>query len=66
MSEKLAIDGGPKAGTNQLRPWPHFDEKAIEDHAAAVKKVVENYTDLLAEDPKTPVSGSLALSSRRS
>jgi dTDP-4-amino-4,6-dideoxygalactose transaminase len=34
MSEKLAIDGGPKAVTNQLVGWPKFDEaaiKAVED-----------------------------------
>ena len=29
MSEKLAVDGGPKAVTNQLVGWPKFDEKAI-------------------------------------
>jgi dTDP-4-amino-4,6-dideoxygalactose transaminase len=29
MSEKLAIDGGPKAVTGELPPWPSFDEKAI-------------------------------------
>jgi len=34
MSEKLAIDGGAKAVTNQLAGWPKFDEaaiKAVED-----------------------------------
>jgi perosamine synthetase len=48
-------------------PWfKRFDKAAIEVHAAAVRKVVDNYADLLPGDPKTPVSGSLALSSRRS
>lgn len=34
MSEKLAIDGGPKAVTSQKIGWPNFDEKTI--------KAVEN------------------------
>ena len=34
MSEKLAIDGGPKAVSNNLIGWPQFDEPAI--------KAVEN------------------------
>jgi predicted dehydrogenase len=29
MTDKLAIDGGPKAVTNKLAIWPQFDEKAI-------------------------------------
>ncbi len=29
MSEKLAIDGGPKAVTNKLVGWPQFSEEAI-------------------------------------
>ncbi len=29
MSEKLAIQGGPKTVTNKLTGWPNFDEKAI-------------------------------------
>lgn len=29
MAEKLAIDGGPRAVTNDLAGWPRFDEKAI-------------------------------------
>ena len=27
--EKLALNGGPKAVTNKLTGWPHFDENAI-------------------------------------
>ena len=38
MAEKLAIDGGPKAVTNQLPPWPCFDEKAIK----AVEEVLSS------------------------
>ena len=37
-SEKLAIDGGPKAVTNQLVGWPKFDEKAIK----AVEEVLRS------------------------
>ena len=29
MVDTLAIDGGPKAVTNELAAWPQFDEKAI-------------------------------------
>jgi len=38
MTEKLAIDGGPKAVTNQLVGWPQFDEKAIR----AVERVLRS------------------------
>ena len=38
MAENLAIDGGPKAVTNQLAGWPQFDEKAIQ----AVEKVLQS------------------------
>jgi dTDP-4-amino-4,6-dideoxygalactose transaminase len=38
MAEKLAIDGGPKAVTNKLTPWPQFDENAIE----AVEQVLRS------------------------
>ena len=37
-SEKLAIDGGSKAVTNQLIGWPNFDEKAIK----AVEEVLRS------------------------
>ena len=30
MSDKLAIDGGQKAVTNKLTPWPQFSEAAIQ------------------------------------
>ena len=38
MTEKLAIDGGAKAVTNKLVPWPKFDEKAI----TAVEEVLRS------------------------
>ncbi len=38
MDERLAIHGGPKAVTNKLQGWPHFDEKAI----AAVEQVLRS------------------------
>jgi len=38
MTEKLAIDGGPKAVTNKLAGWPQFDEKAI----SAVQEVLRS------------------------
>ncbi len=36
--ESLAIQGGPKAVTNRLQPWPQFDEEAIR----AVEKVLRS------------------------
>jgi perosamine synthetase len=48
-------------------PWfKHFDRGAIEANAAAVRKVVTHHEDLIADDPRTPVAGSLALTRRRS
>jgi len=38
MAKVLAIDGGPKAVTNQLAGWPQFDDKAIQ----AVEKVLRS------------------------
>ena len=37
-AEKLAIDGGPKAVTTELAPWPAFDENAI----TAVEEVLRS------------------------
>jgi len=37
-AEQLAIDGGPKAVTDRLPPWPQFDENAI----AAVEEVLRS------------------------
>ncbi len=37
-SQRLAVDGGPKAVTNQLAPWPQFDQKACE----AVQRVLQS------------------------
>jgi dTDP-4-amino-4,6-dideoxygalactose transaminase len=38
MSEKLAIQGGPKTVTSSLTGWPNFDEKAIK----AVEEVLQS------------------------
>lgn len=38
INQKLAVDGGPKAVTNQLVGWPNFDEKAIK----AVEEVLRS------------------------
>jgi len=43
MSEKLAIDGGPKAVTNELPGWPSFDEKAIQAVEAVLRSGKVNY-----------------------
>ena len=43
MSEKLAIDGGPKAVTNTLVSWPQFCEKAIKDVEAVLRSGKVNY-----------------------
>ena len=43
MSQKLAIDGGPKAVTNTLIGWPQFSEKAIKDVEAVLHSGKVNY-----------------------
>lgn len=43
MSDKLAIDGGPKAVTNKLIGWPNFDEKAIQAALEVLKSGKVNY-----------------------
>ena len=43
MTEKLAIDGGPKTVTNSLPPWPQFDEKAIQSVEAVLRSGKVNY-----------------------
>ena len=36
-------------------PWfKHFDKELIEQYAGAFRKVVENYKDLLQDDPGDP------------
>jgi len=40
---KLAIDGGPKAVTNQLTMWPRFDEKAIRAVEEVLRSGKVNY-----------------------
>jgi dTDP-4-amino-4,6-dideoxygalactose transaminase len=43
MSEKLAIEGGPKAVTNTLQAWPQFDEKAIKAVEEVLRSGKVNY-----------------------
>ncbi|MHC4203753.1 MAG: DegT/DnrJ/EryC1/StrS family aminotransferase [Planctomycetota bacterium] len=43
MTEKLAIDGGPKTVTNKLAGWPQFDEKAISAVQEVLKSGKVNY-----------------------
>jgi len=43
MSEKLAIDGGPKAVTNQLPGWPRFDEEAVQAVVEVLRSGKVNY-----------------------
>ena len=43
MTKELAIDGGPKAVTNQLAGWPQFDEKAIQDVEKVLRSGKVNY-----------------------
>ena len=40
---KLAIEGGPKAVTNQLAGWPQFDDKAISAVTEVLKSGKVNY-----------------------
>jgi dTDP-4-amino-4,6-dideoxygalactose transaminase len=48
-------------------PWfKHYRAQIIEEHAAAFRKVAENYRDLLADDPGDPQEmGSWGLTRRR-
>ncbi len=43
VSQKLAIDGGPKAVTNTLPGWPQFDENAIRAVEAVLRSGKVNY-----------------------
>ncbi|OHB54591.1 MAG: aminotransferase DegT [Planctomycetes bacterium GWF2_42_9] len=43
MTENLAINGGPKAVTNTLVKWPHFDENAIKAVEAVLRSGKVNY-----------------------
>ncbi len=43
MSDKLAIDGGPRAVTNKLAGWPVFDDKAIQAVVEVMKSGKVNY-----------------------
>jgi dTDP-4-amino-4,6-dideoxygalactose transaminase len=43
ISQKLAIDGGPRAVTNQLPGWPQFDENAIRAVEAVLRSGKVNY-----------------------
>ena len=43
MSDKLAIDGGPKAVTHNLASWPQFSEKAIKSVEEVLRSGKVNY-----------------------
>src|SRR5512137_2065448 len=43
MSNQLAINGGPKAVTNKLQGWPHFDENAIQAVTDVLRSGKVNY-----------------------
>ncbi len=43
VSQKLAIDGGPKAVTNTLTDWPSFDENAIRAVEEVLRSGKVNY-----------------------
>lgn len=43
VSQKLAIDGGPKAVTNKLVGWPQFDENAIRAVEQVLRSGKVNY-----------------------
>jgi dTDP-4-amino-4,6-dideoxygalactose transaminase len=43
MSDKLAIEGGPKAVTNKLTIWPQFDEAAIKAVEEVMRSGKVNY-----------------------
>ena len=43
MSKQLAIKGGPKAVSNKLQGWPHFDENAIKAVEAVLRSGKVNY-----------------------
>lgn len=41
--ERLAIQGGPKAVTNKLQPWPQFNEEAIKAVEGVLRSGKVNY-----------------------
>jgi dTDP-4-amino-4,6-dideoxygalactose transaminase len=43
MSDKLAINGGPKAVTNNKIGWPNFDEKALKNVENVLRSGKVNY-----------------------
>jgi dTDP-4-amino-4,6-dideoxygalactose transaminase len=43
ISQKLAIDGGPRAVTNKLVGWPKFDEKSIQAVTDVMRSGKVNY-----------------------
>ena len=43
MSTKLAIDGGPKAVTNQLKGWPDFEERTLKSVEQVLRSGKVNY-----------------------
>lgn len=43
ISQKLAIEGGPKAVTNSLTIWPQFDENAVQSVVNVLRSGKVNY-----------------------
>jgi dTDP-4-amino-4,6-dideoxygalactose transaminase len=43
IKQKLAIDGGPKAVTNQLPGWPQFNDNAISAVTEVLRSGKVNY-----------------------
>ena len=47
-------------------PWfKHFHKDIIDEHVAAVRKVVENHKELLKSDPKIAVVGKFFQTARK-
>lgn len=63
----LPVSEGIQARVFKIPWFKHYQPEIIAQHAAAFRKVAENYEELLADDPGNPENaGSWALSQRRS
>ena len=54
MDKDLTVSESIGKHTFHLPWFKHFDKELIEQYAGAFRKVVENYKDLLADDPGDP------------